>query len=194
MNMKDYSELTDQMLGQLILRQDKLAYTEIYKRYWSLLYQHARRMLQNDEEAKNVVQDVFLMLWSRAPGLELSGSLASYLYAAVRNKILNIFRKNKIANEHLASLEAFVDQGENITDYQIRERELSQIIEKEIARLPERMQQVFLMKRNENLSYKEIATAMGTTELTVKTQMTNALKVLRKKLGAANFHSAFPFL
>jgi len=194
MNMKDYSELADEMLGQLILKQDKLAYTEIYKRYWSLLYQHARRMLQNDEEAKNVVQDVFLMLWSRAPGLELSGSLASYLYTAVRNKILNIFRKNKIANEHLASLEAFVDHGENITDHQIRERELSEIIEKEIARLPERMQQVFLMKRNENLSYKEIANAMGTTELTVKTQMTNALKVLRKKLGAANFHSAFPFL
>jgi RNA polymerase sigma-70 factor (ECF subfamily) len=194
MNMKDYSELTDQMLGQLILRQDKLAYTEIYKRYWSLLYQHARRMLQNDEEAKNVVQDVFLMLWSRAPGLELSGSLAAYLYAAVRNKILNIFRKNKIANEHLASLETFIEQGENITDDQIRERELSQIIEKEIASLPERMQQVFLMKRNDNLSYKQIANAMGTTELTVKTQMTNALKVLRKKLGSANFHSAFPFL
>ncbi|SHE64594.1 RNA polymerase sigma factor [Pedobacter caeni] len=192
--MKDYSEYTDQVLTQMMLRKDELAYTEIYKRYWSLLYQHARRMLQNDEEAKNVVQDVFLTLWTRAEGLELSGALASYLYTSVRNKILNIFRKNKIANEHLASLTSFIEHGENITDHQIRERELSEIIEKEIARLPERMQQVFLMKRNENLSYKEIALEMGTTELTVKTQMTNALRVLRKKLGPSTFHSAFPFL
>lgn len=192
--MTDFSQFSETELVKLLFKRDVGAYTEIYNRFWSVMFKHAKRMLQNEEDAKNVVQDVFEMLWNKAEGLELSGSLPAYLYAATRNRILNIFRKNKLASEHLATLDDFDVDAEGITDHLVREHELAAIIEQEINALPEKMRRVFLMKRNENLSYKDIAAQTGTTELTVKTQMTNALRVLRKKLGPSRFHSGFPFL
>ncbi|MNH46718.1 RNA polymerase sigma factor [compost metagenome] len=57
------------------------------------------------------------------------------------------------------------------------------MIDREIASLPPKMQEVFLMSRKDNLSHKEIADKLGITEPTVKKQVNNALKTLRVKLG-----------
>jgi RNA polymerase sigma-70 factor (family 1) len=180
----DYSIFTDDELMALLSKGDAVAYENIYQRYWSILYRHARKMLQNEEEARDVVQDVFVMLWSKQGELNLNASLSAYLYAAVRNKILNLFKRSKVEDNHLDSLKVFISNGENITDYLVRERNLSAIIEQEIAALPQRMRQVFELKRKNNLSYKEISEEMNISDLTVKTQMNKAMKVLRLRLAS----------
>lgn len=185
--MASYNVYTDEELMDLLWSSDHAAYAEIYQRYWSILYRHARKMLQNEEEARDVIQDVFVMLWSKREELDLSVSLSAYLYTAVRNKILNSFKRSKVEDNHLNSLKAFINQGENITDHLVRERTLTEIIEREITLLPERMRQVFELKRNNNLTYKEIAKEMNISDLTVKTQMNKAIKTLRLKLGAMLF-------
>lgn len=185
--MANYSIYVDEELMDLLWSGDHAAYAEIYQRYWALLYRHARKMLQNEEEARDVIQDVFVMLWSKREELDLSVSLSAYLYKAVRNRILNLFKRNKVEGNHLNSLKDFINQGENITDHLVRERTLSTIIEQEVALLPERMRQVFELKRNNNLSYKEIAKEMDISDLTVKTQMNKAIKTLRLKLGTLLF-------
>lgn len=182
--MADYDTYSDDELINLLKVGDRVAYEKIYQRYWLKLYRHALKMLQNEEEAKDVVQDVFVMLWSKQNELNSITSLSSYLYASVRNKILNLFKRNRIEDNHLDSLKVFIGQGENITDHLIREKNLSAIIEKEITLLPDRMRQVFELKRKNNLSYQEIAKEMTISDLTVKTQMNKAIKVLRLRLGA----------
>ena len=181
--MANYSAYADEELMDLLWSSDHSAYAEIYQRYWAPLYRHARKMLQNEEEARDVIQDVFVMLWSKREELDLSVSLSAYLYTTVRNKILNSFKRSKVEDNHLNALKAFINQGENITDYLVRERTLSEIIEHEITLLPERMRQVFELKRKNNFSYKEIAEEMNISDLTVKTQMNKAIKNLRLKLG-----------
>jgi RNA polymerase sigma-70 factor (ECF subfamily) len=77
-----------------------------------------------------------------------------------------------------------VNTHDNTTaDYLVREKELGQLIENEIVRLPEKMQEVFRMSRQSHLSHKEIAQGLGLSETTVKKHVNNALKVLRPKFG-----------
>ena len=181
--MAVYSSYTDAELIALLKGGDKNAFSEVYQRYWPLLFRHARKLLQEDEGAKDVVQDVFISLWAAVFEFNEDTALSAYLYASTRNKILNTFRRNKVAAAHLESLGKFIDQGTNVTDHLVREHMLAKQIEDEIANLPARMREVFELKRKHNLSYKEIATVMNISELTVKTQMNKAIGTLRGKLG-----------
>ncbi|HWW40706.1 RNA polymerase sigma-70 factor [Pedobacter sp.] len=191
--MLSLSEKTDQELLLLLQLGERSAYEEIYRRYWPLLFRHARKLLQNDEASKDVVQDTFIHLWATSIDLDIKTALSPYLYASVRNQILNIFRHNKVQANHLKNLGDFINQGANITDHLVREKILAKLIEDEISNLPPRMREVFELKRKAGLSYKEIAGVMNISELTVKTQMNKAITILRAKFG--NSLSVFlPFL
>jgi RNA polymerase sigma-70 factor (ECF subfamily) len=182
--MVKYDELSDLQLASLLGESDHRAYTEIYKRYWAVLFRHSRRMLQDDEAAKDVVQDIFIMLWAKGSVVVLNTSLSAFLYSAVRNKVFDLIDRNKVKGNYLASLEKFIDSGEFTTDNQVLEKEIAAIIEKEIAFLPAKMREVFELSRKSNLSYKEIAVKMDITDHTVKKQMSNALKILRFKFDS----------
>ncbi len=187
--MRAYNTLNDIELTDLLRNGDHVAYTEIYKRYWALLFRNARKMLHDDEEATDVVQEVFTLLWEKASYFHLETSLSAYLYAAVRNKIINIINRQKLKVNYLSSLSSFLEIGSSITDETIRNRELAEQIEKEIALLPPKMRQVFELSRKAHLSYKQIAEEIDISEGTVKKQVHNAIKILRLKLGAFFFLS-----
>jgi len=191
--MSVYLLYNDKQLLDSLRSGDKDAYTEIYQRYWPILFRHARKLLKNEKDAKDVVQETFISLWTIAADLDQKALLSPYLYMTVRNKILNIFRHNKVVNSHLTSLDDFMSSGTNITDHLVREKLLIKLIEEEIANLPPRMREVFELKRKSNLSYKEIAEIMDISDLTVKTQMSKAIKILREKFGE-QLNSFMPFL
>jgi RNA polymerase sigma-70 factor (ECF subfamily) len=75
---------SDQELVALIKEGDHAAYQAIYQRFFSLLYVHAVRRLNDDEEAGNIVQELFAYLWDKRETLEISGSLSCYLYGLPR--------------------------------------------------------------------------------------------------------------
>ncbi|SMO38819.1 RNA polymerase sigma factor [Solitalea koreensis] len=181
--MLSYREYTDNELFCLLKQGKHGAYAEIYKRYWASLFRHARKILQNDEEAKDVVQDIFTTLWLKAPEINLTSSLSTFLYASVRNKIFDLIDKNKVRRNYLASLESFIVAAEATTENQIHEKELALLIEKEFAALPPKMREVFELSRKSDLSYKEIADKLDISDNTVKKQISNALKILRPRLS-----------
>lgn len=169
----------------LILLQEgnEEAFNEIYRRYSAGLYLHALKMLRDRDEAQDVIQEVFTRLWSKGETLVLSTSLSSYLYTAVRNKILDIFSHDKLVARHQQSLQAFIDKGEFITDNLIREKELASIIEREIADLPPKMREVFELSRKGHLSYAEIAEDLDIAENTVRKQISKAIARLKPRLA-----------
>ncbi|WP_316817230.1 RNA polymerase sigma-70 factor [Pedobacter nyackensis] len=185
--MVKYNGLSDTELTDLLKSGDHAAYTEIYHRYWPVLFRHARKMLRDDDEATDVVQEVFATFWSKSAELIFTVSLSSYLYSATRNKIIDLVNRNKLKTNYLVSLQAFIDKGEFITDNAVREHELSNQIESEIARLPKKMRQIFELSRKQNLSYKQIADEIEISEGTVKKQISNAIKILKIKLGSLYF-------
>jgi RNA polymerase sigma-70 factor (family 1) len=180
--MKDYGNYTDQQLVTLLKDKDDHAFTEIYERYWSVLYIHARRLLQDDDLAQDAVHDVFATLWKKSAELELTNTLNSYLYRTVKNAILNDIRHERVAANYLAELKRFYQEGATSTDELVHLKELQVLIEQEIQNLPEEMRKVFEMSRKRHLSNAEIAIELNKSELTVKNQIKRAKDILRDRL------------
>ncbi|SHG57717.1 sigma-70 family RNA polymerase sigma factor [Pedobacter caeni] len=180
--MIEYSTLSDDELTVLLKLGDRTAYTEIYHRFKFVLHNHAWNKTRNREEAQDTIQEVFTMLWAKRETLGLQINLAGYLYTSVRNHILNQIARSGLQTKYITSIKNF--QSSNLsTDYLARENQFKKIIDAEVAALPPRMREVFEMSRKEHLTHKEIAERLGTSEQTIKKQMTNTLKVLRVKLG-----------
>lgn len=182
--MQNYSSFSDSELVLLHQKGDPRAFVVIYERYWPLLFRHASKMLNDDEEVRDVLQEVFSTVWDQLLHLEIRISLSSYLYSLVRNRILNTIARLKVKARYVQSLSDFIEQSHVMADHLVREKQFSKLIEQEIAQLPEKMREIFYLSRKENLSYKEIAVKLTISENTVKKQVSNALKQLRFKLGS----------
>lgn len=189
--MNSYQTFTDQELTVLLKQGEKAALTEIYKRYQGVLYSHAYRRFPYREEVNDIVQELFFFLWDNRKALQVTTSLKSYLYTAVRNRILNIYRNQKVRENFALSLQSFIHDGSNITEEAIREKELIKLVEQEITALPGQMRLIFEMSRKLEMSHNEIAEHLNLSPQTVRTQVRNALRILRIKLGANVFLTFF---
>ena len=186
-----YAKHTDQKLAALLQQGDEYAYTEIFERYKVLLYKHAYRLSGDEEEANDIISDLFLVLWQKRESLNLQVSLSSYLYGSIRNRVFDLITHQKVITRYLDSIREFIEQGHYETDERIRAKELAEIIEREIAALPPKMREVFELSRSGEFSYKEIGEMLNITEGTVKQQVHNALKTLRLKIHSFLVLSAF---
>ncbi|MDB5116519.1 MAG: polymerase subunit sigma-70 [Mucilaginibacter sp.] len=177
------NELSDTELIGLLKSGDHDAFAEIYERYKYILHNHAYKKLTNREEARDVVQDVFTMLWNKREIINMHSNLSGYLYTALKNSILNLFSHREVKTKYTLSMERFSVVGNTLADYRIREQQLSELIEAEIAALPTKMREVFELSRKSHLTHKEIAERLDICEKTVDRQISNALKILRTKFG-----------
>jgi RNA polymerase sigma-70 factor, ECF subfamily len=182
--MYAFQNISDQELIMLLREGDKGAYTEVYNRYKNLLYNHAYKKLGNHDEVKDVLQELFTNLWNKRAEIPDTTNLSGYLYSVMRNRIFNLFSHKQVEHKYLASLQEFINERNFTTDLLIREKEFASLIQKEIDTLPPKMREVFLLSRKEYLSHKEIAEKLAISEQTVSKQVTNALKILRLRLGS----------
>jgi len=181
--MLPYTSMRDEMLFNLMKLDEDGAFKEIYERYFDGLFLHAYRKLHNKEEARDLTQEIFAMLWDKRQSITLTGSLPAYLFTAVRNRCINIFLRKEVESSYIQSLQEFIDAEVCQTDHLARTNQLTAIIDKELNALPSKMQEIFVLSRKDNLSHKEIAAQLNLSEQTVKKQVNNALKILRTKLG-----------
>lgn len=174
-----YSGYTDQQLLSLLKDDNTTAFNTIYNRYSKMLYLYIFSKLDTGEISKDVLQELFISLWEKRHTLSIHESLKSYLYQAARHKIVDIYRKNATYRKYLQQLiEHFDAQPHTITesiDYKTKTQELFEAIN----HLPERMKEVFMLSRFENLTVEQIASRLGLSQQTVKNQITKALKILR---------------
>ena len=181
--MSYHQTKSDQELTTLLHEGDERAFTEIYDRYHSLLYIYAHKKLNDKQEAQDIIQEVLTTLWIRRFDFSMQTSLPSYLFTSVRNKSLDLFSHKKVEARYLASLQNFIEDTGTQTDFLIRENDLKNLIEKETQSLPPRMKEAFQLSRKDQLTHKEIANLMDISEHTVSTQIKNALRILRARLG-----------
>lgn len=182
--MASHKKLSDNELLELLKESNHSAYTEIYNRYFYLIFTHAYKKLRDEEQAKDIVQDVFATLWFKRELNLLTTNLAGYLYTAVRNKIFDWFAHQQVQSKHVDSINHYLSELTSVpTDYRIRENYLKGYIDKEIQALPAKMRKIFELSRYEQLSHKEIAKQLDISENNVSKQVNNALRVLKTKLN-----------
>ncbi|QEK51062.1 RNA polymerase sigma-70 factor [Pedobacter aquae] len=182
--MTEHKILSDYELVGLLKLNNQKAFAELYDRYKGLLYVHATRHLKDQEDAKDIIHDIFSNLWQNRASLNIQENLAAYLYQSVRNRIINFQLKNKRADEYANSFQSFLNNFHQAdTDHLIREKMLVELIEYEIASLPVKMRTVFEMSRKEGLSHKQISEKLNITEQSVRSHVKGALKILRFRIG-----------
>lgn len=184
--MAAYSTFSDQELVALVKEGDHAAFTEIYLRFINPLFIHAFNRLKDEQGAQDIIQELFTVLWEKRQTIQIT-SLSSYLYSAVRNRILDTLAHEQLVTKHKNALPSFIKSERYVTDYRIRERQLAEIIEKEVAALPNKMREVFELSRKQQLSHSEIAEKLGISEQSVRSHVKNALRILRVRLGIAIF-------
>lgn len=180
--MKSYSNFTDEELTALLKAGDGASFSELFKRYNRLLFVHAFRLSGDEEEARDVVQDVFVLLWDRRTETNFTSNFSGFLYTMIRHRVFDGIAHKKVAEKYVDSIKDFFAKGEAKTDYLLRTKELEAIIEKEIAMLPTHLRATFELRRK-GLSHKEIAEQLDISEKTARNQASKAMKELRAKLG-----------
>ncbi len=177
-----YRDMPDQTLFSSLRAGDGQAFAEVYERYKHPLFLHAYRMLQDDEEAKDLVQEVFAAVWAKREGIDVSTSLDAYLYGAIKNRILNFMAHQQVIAKYVESLASYLEQGIPGNEEVMIEKELMALIEREVANLPPKMREIFELSRHAGLSHKQIAEKLGISDKTVKKQIHNATKILKPKI------------
>ncbi|MDR1672347.1 MAG: RNA polymerase sigma-70 factor [Bacteroidales bacterium] len=156
----------------------------MYVAHYAMLCTIAYEYMRNKVLAEEMVEDTFLAIWERRDFLVITISERQYLVKSVQNTCLQYLRKKKIETQ---SFDEDI-QGRLIPwndDYPLGglfEKELSDIIRKAINALPPQCRKVFLLSRDEEMSYTKIAETLSISENTVKTQIKTALSRLREAL------------
>ena len=166
----------------ILLKDVRNNFDKIYVLYYSRMFRFAKEYVLFDEDAENIVQDVFLLLWEKREVLDIQISLVSYLFAMVKNKYLDYLRHKVIADEYKQELSAKLTALELLNYSFASDEEIEQILMTAINKLPERCRQVFLKSRIEGKKNREIANELNLTVSTVENQMTIALRKLRVEL------------
>ena len=148
-----------------------------FHNYYRPLCLFALRLLDNADEAEDVVQDTFAALWEKRDTLHKIVSIKSYLYTAVRNNCLMKLRSKK----EFEIVEELQLVDEYTREDVIARAEVEAKLWKIIDELPERQREIFLMAKRDGMAYREIAEETGLSVKTVENHVTRALKSLRHK-------------
>lgn len=158
------------------------AFEMLFKTYYQPLCNYAYTFLQDKEDAEEIVQSTFLLVWEKRDTLAIRTSVKPYLYAMVRNACLNVIKHEKIKQKFAGEEMALADRGHDSVNHAIATNELENRIKAALEALPEQCRLVFKLSRFEELKYAEIAEQLNISIKTVENHMGKALKIMREQL------------
>jgi len=154
----------------------------IFDCYYRSLCHYALQFLNDEDQAEEVAQDLFVRIWEKRTSLKIETSLKLYLFRSVRNQCINLIQHEKVKQLHARNIKEALFEEEAADSYYI-DSELADRIEGAIHAMPEKRRQIFRLSREQGMKYREIAEQLNVSIKTVETQMGLALKTLREKLG-----------
>jgi RNA polymerase sigma-70 factor (ECF subfamily) len=158
------------------------SFEQLFRRYYAPLVVYASRYVSGTEIAREIVQDFFVKLYEKRNSLSIDISVKSYLYRSVYNCCINYLNQRNIQDKHLKNIELERSDEDNLEN-EINSVELQYKISEVIEELPAKCKRIFKMNRFEGMKNDEIASSLNLSKRTVETQISKALKILRRKLS-----------
>ncbi len=157
----------------------------IYNRHKTKVYNFTLQMLRDTDMTKDVVQNVFMKLFSNLNNIRNKSSIQSWIFKTTRNEIFTVYRKRKTRNEVNYDLndEQFSVLEENQISEEYEKKELKELILKNLEQLPQEQKEVFLLKEYGQLSYREISGLLEIDEGLVKSRLYKTRQKLISQLS-----------
>ena len=178
--MKADDKKSDRILIIGLKYGDEECFGELFRKYYPRFRAYTYRLIHNQYQAEDILQNVFMKLWMNRLSLDENISIVTYLFVLTRNEILNYIRYSKM-HPLVSGSEAMHETSvSNEFDFDELYALVQQIIEE---KLPLRRREIFKMNRFEHLSTVEIAQRLGISNRTVEKHIELALKTIRNTLG-----------
>ena len=171
-------------------QREETRFEDIYLSYFSKMKYFAKEYVISEEDAENIVQDVFVELWENKEMLNMHMNLIAYLFTTIKNKCLNHLRHklvvqetaSKLQEEYTISLRMNLDSLEAFDNNLFSDQDIEKIISRALDTLSEKCRTIFIMSKIEGKKQKEIAQELNISINTIETQMGIAYKKLRIEL------------
>jgi len=175
-------QLSDEDLLSRLRRDDTRALELVLSRYWALVVDYVARLTRSEDAAEDVAQRTFCQLWDRRAQWGGTGSLRALLCRIARNYAVSEHRR-ELADERSAVTFFELHPAPTATHDGGDSARLRSLIDREIARLPDRRREILVLRCYHDLSYKEIADVMNIAEQTVANQLSKGMASLRAALA-----------
>ncbi len=167
--------------SSLLKKGDPQTFKKAYHYFGDKIFAFAMSYLKNEAEAQEIVQEVFLKLWHNRQNIKEDTSLQSYLFTIAFNAVKKSFLKKSKEENYKHTVVDQLDQASENGDFEKQYQQVIEKLELFIEEMPERRQQIFIARKKQGKSQKEIAADMGISVKTVENQITEAMKYLKKR-------------
>ena len=183
--------MTEKELIVLLKQKDRQAFKEIVEQWKDMVYNTALGVLQNEEDAEDIAQEVFIQVFESINDFREESKFSTWIYRITITKSLDFIRRKKRKKRFAWIQGLYGENDDEMVDspdfmhpgIKMENKEDAAILFKAIEKLPEKQKAAFILNKVENLSYAEIAEIMGTTSVAVDSLFQRSKTNLRKELS-----------
>lgn len=196
--MEEQNTNTDTKYWKAFQAGDRSAFAFLLDQYYQDLLKYGRRLVQNEDLAKDCLHDLFVNLWSHRKQLDLPISIKAYLLSSYRRELLKTKRRNfwSISKADINEYSE-LDVQFNIESYLIEneiENETLLKLKQNLSNLSKRQREVLFLRFNEELEYESISKIMNINQHSAINLVYEALKILRKNWVLVTLITLFVYL
>ncbi len=186
--MKTIKGYGEQELLKAIEHGNEEAFACFFRQYNTQLYYVALKYTGNENEAEEIVQEVFTRIWLHRDQIKADLPVVPYLIKIARNLLINKAKK-KLHERAYKEYNVYKNilNKNNHTEEEVFFKELERIVVEEVEHFPPKRKKIFKMSREEGMSTKEIARQLNISVSTVENQMNTALKILKQRLKYTSY-------
>ena len=178
--MQIISPHDERELLSLLKQGNEQAFEKIYDSYSSRLFGNVFKMVKSETTTQEILQDVFIKIWSNRASIDLDKSFRSYLFRIAENQVYDFFRKASRDKKIQAQLFATATEGYEHIEEMIYRKENALLLQKAIDSLSPQRQQIFRLIKLDNKSYEEVSRQLGISVSTISDHIVKANKAIRE--------------
>ncbi|QEH42455.1 RNA polymerase sigma factor [Chitinophaga sp. XS-30] len=163
---------------------DEQAFTQLFEYHKDNIYYYALAVTRSEFLAEEITQNVFIKIWQHRLTLPTVDSFPAWMKTVARNEAYNYLKRLAMEKVIVNRIAENIQDGDDSTSATLEWKEFHALVAKAIAQLPEQQRAVYKLSRGQDMSYQQIANALGISINTVKYHMKQALQGIRIYLDA----------
>ena len=163
-----------------LIKGDKDCFLNIYRKFKDKVFYYTLKITRSDSIAEEIVQEVFVKLWTKREQINPDFPFSSYLFRITHNHTINILKRNTFEEKVKKNLYAKSRTSHSTTEDQVIYNDYLKILNDAIDQLPPKRKDIFDLSRLQGVSHDDIATQMGISKNTVKSQIVKANKTIKE--------------